>query len=83
MTQQQRRSERKAREKRNARKNIQPKAAVKRADCRKLAEQQQKQELQPAGKHIKGRDHERAQPRQAQLAQRTVGGKEQCRGDDL
>ena len=43
MAQKQRRLERKARKKRDVGKNIQPEAAVKRADRRELSEQQQDQ----------------------------------------
>ena len=83
MAQKERRLEREARKERHGSKKLESQARIKRADRRDLAEQQQKQQLQPAGEQVEGRDRERAQPRQAQLAERTVGGKEQCRGDDL
>ncbi len=83
MAQKQRRFERKAHKKRNARKNFQPQAAVKCTDRRDLAEQQQEKELQPADEHVESRDHERTEPRQTQLAERAVGGKQQRGGDDL
>jgi hypothetical protein len=83
MAQKQRRFERKARKKRNAREYLQPQAAVKRTDRRNLTEQQQEKELQTADEHVERRDHERAEPRQTQLAERTVSGKQQRGGDDL
>ncbi len=83
MAQKQRRFERKAREKRNAREYLQPQAAVKRTDRRNLTEHQQEKELQTADEHVERRDHERAEPRQTQFAERAVSGKQQRGGDDL
>jgi len=51
MAQKQRRFERKAREKRNAREYLQPQAAVKRTDRRNLTEHQQEKKLQTADEH--------------------------------